>query len=191
MPPVQGMQGLDPEFARRLGRLIAASGGKLWITSGYRSTAEQQVLYDAYEAGTGNLAAVPGTSNHEFGLAVDLGGDLAWANANGHRYGLHFPVNGEAWHVEMTGAADRMGSGSGTAGTYDPSLGWALDEPLSQPSDPVDIAGGAIRYALANPQSTRILGNDGRQQERLSAERLTPELNQESQALQQEAEPDG
>jgi Putative peptidoglycan binding domain/D-alanyl-D-alanine carboxypeptidase len=41
-------------------------------TIGYRSTERQKRLYDLYVAGKGNVAARPGTSWHEFHLAVDL-----------------------------------------------------------------------------------------------------------------------
>jgi LAS superfamily LD-carboxypeptidase LdcB len=51
-------------------RIVQAVGGR--ITSSYRSTAEQQVLYDRYRAGTGSLAAKPGTSEHERGQALDV-----------------------------------------------------------------------------------------------------------------------
>lgn len=50
--------------------LIQGIGGR--ITSAYRSPAEQQVLYDRYRAGTGSLAARPGTSLHETGQALDV-----------------------------------------------------------------------------------------------------------------------
>lgn len=40
--------------------------------SSYRSLAQQQYLYELYLSGEGNLAAVPGTSNHGWGTAVDL-----------------------------------------------------------------------------------------------------------------------
>jgi hypothetical protein len=38
----------------------------------YRSYAHQVVLWNLYKSGRGNLAAVPGTSNHGWGLAVDF-----------------------------------------------------------------------------------------------------------------------
>jgi hypothetical protein len=40
--------------------------------SSYRTLNEQRYLYNLYLQGRGNLAAVPGTSNHGLGLAVDL-----------------------------------------------------------------------------------------------------------------------
>lgn len=44
-----------------------------WVaTSSYRSTKKQAELYALYLAGKGNLAARPGTSRHEYGLALDL-----------------------------------------------------------------------------------------------------------------------
>lgn len=97
--------GLHPEFAARLRALIAASGGRVRPGSGYRSIQEQADLYRRFKAGTYKVPAVapPGKSNHNFGLAMDLQGDLAWANANAHRFGLHFPVRGEPWHVEAIG----------------------------------------------------------------------------------------
>lgn len=50
--------------------IVRGIGGT--VTSSYRSTAEQQVLYDRYRAGTGPLAAKPGTSEHERGQALDV-----------------------------------------------------------------------------------------------------------------------
>jgi hypothetical protein len=40
--------------------------------SSYRTYDQQVYLYNQYINGTGNLAAVPGTSNHGWGLAVDV-----------------------------------------------------------------------------------------------------------------------
>jgi hypothetical protein len=40
--------------------------------SSYRTYEQQVYLYEQYLNGTGNLAAVPGTSNHGMGTAVDL-----------------------------------------------------------------------------------------------------------------------
>jgi hypothetical protein len=54
--------------ARARGCELYPTGSK----SSYRSLAQQQELYQAYLNGTGNLAAVPGTSNHGWGTAVDL-----------------------------------------------------------------------------------------------------------------------
>lgn len=54
---------------------VAKFGVTLRVASArvaYRTIAEQQYFYDLYRSGRGALAAVPGTSNHGWGLAVDL-----------------------------------------------------------------------------------------------------------------------
>lgn len=53
---------------RTRGVEIIPTGSK----SSYRTYEQQVELYNAYLNGTGNLAAVPGTSNHGWGLAVDV-----------------------------------------------------------------------------------------------------------------------
>lgn len=80
----------------------AAAGIEIGVTDSYR-TYESQVdlarrkgLYSQ-----GGLAATPGTSNHGWGLSVDL--DLnataqAWMRQNGARYGFVEDVPREPWH---------------------------------------------------------------------------------------------
>jgi D-alanyl-D-alanine carboxypeptidase len=84
-----------------------SKGIELKPTSGFRSNAEQQALYDKYGPGR---AARPGTSNHEKGLAVDFDlnqpGAANYLQKNANRYG--FKVNNqvggwERWHVSPTG----------------------------------------------------------------------------------------
>lgn len=100
-PP--GSEGLQPFFVARLTCLFEAVDG-LWIVSGFRSRAEQAVLYREKP----ELAAPPGSSNHELGLAADLGysTDTAEraAHAQGAACGLEFPVPYEPWHVEPVGS---------------------------------------------------------------------------------------
>jgi cell wall-associated NlpC family hydrolase len=91
-----------------------AFGTSICITDSYRTYAGQVRLYGQKPA----LAAVPGTSNHGWGLAVDLCGGIerfgtpqyAWMKANAGRFGyLHpdwaEPGNGreEPWHWEFAG----------------------------------------------------------------------------------------
>jgi cell wall-associated NlpC family hydrolase len=91
-----------------------AFGGPICITDSYRTYAGQVRLYGEKPA----LAAVPGTSNHGWGLAVDLCGGIDhydtaqynWMKANAGRFGfLHpdwaEPGNGreEPWHWEYAG----------------------------------------------------------------------------------------
>ncbi|MCW2926740.1 MAG: penicillin-resistant DD-carboxypeptidase [Thermoleophilia bacterium] len=101
--------GLDRELLTRLAKLGSQLGEKVNVNSGFRSRAEQEELYAAYKAGRGNLAAKPGTSRHESGNAADaaIGGTNLASNPKAKelalQLGLHFPVPGEPWHVEVKG----------------------------------------------------------------------------------------
>jgi cell wall-associated NlpC family hydrolase len=92
----------------------AAFGSPICITDSYRTYPSQVRLYGEKPA----LAAVPGTSNHGWGLAVDLCGGIDhygtpqynWMKANAGRFGYLHPVwaepgNGreEPWHWEYAG----------------------------------------------------------------------------------------
>lgn len=95
------LDNLDPDFLRDVRALLAACeahAATYKIISGYRSLDEQAALYRAYKAG-GPRAAAPGTSAHNFGLAVDvarmvdgkadwLPGDYATLADLAPRYGL-------------------------------------------------------------------------------------------------------
>jgi MYXO-CTERM domain-containing protein len=63
---------LEPKAATGLEAAAAASG--LSINSAFRTIAQQYLLYRWYQNGTCgiSLAAVPGNSNHETGIAVDV-----------------------------------------------------------------------------------------------------------------------
>lgn len=104
------LDGLEPGFERRVYGLLTDDRleHRVNIVSAFRTYAQQLDLYTRWKAGTYDVPSVakPGTSNHEKGLAVDLG--LGWQSPYGWAhvhlvavdYGLHFPVRGEAWHVE-------------------------------------------------------------------------------------------
>jgi hypothetical protein len=91
--------------AESLERLIADAakdGVTIGITDSYRSyesqvdVAERKGLYSQ-----GGLAAVPGTSDHGWGMAVDLKLDDAaqsWMRTNAGRYGFAEDTPREPWH---------------------------------------------------------------------------------------------
>lgn len=76
-------------------------GRNFCVTDSYRSLYEQQVLF----AEKPSLAAVPGTSNHGYGLAVDFCGGIEsygseqynWMVDNAGRFGWFHPEWAEPW----------------------------------------------------------------------------------------------
>lgn len=104
--------GLHPTLAQAVGALINASGGKVWLVSGFRSTAHQYELwvqalqkYGSPEKAD-NWVAPPGSSFHERGWAVDLGGDLDLAVRliQEMQLPLWRPMSWEPWHFELLGS---------------------------------------------------------------------------------------
>ena len=104
--------GLDPRLERSVARLLAAAHGALRVDSGWRSTAEQATLwaealikYGSPEAAD-DWVAPPGSSMHERGLAVDLGGDLRLAARLVEDLDLPLwrPLANEPWHFELEGS---------------------------------------------------------------------------------------
>jgi hypothetical protein len=100
---------MSAAYAQTFGRPIV-------LTDGYRDYAGQV----SCRAGKGDLCADPGTSNHGWALAADLGGGIQtfgtaaheWMRANGRRFGWHHPrwaqrggSKPEAWHWEFGAGA--------------------------------------------------------------------------------------
>lgn len=89
---------------RRMRDAAARAGVQLRIVSGFRTMEHQQALYRAYRRGRGNLAALPGTSNHQSGHALDLNtsspGVLRWLDRHARSFGFRRTVPTEAWHWE-------------------------------------------------------------------------------------------
>lgn len=112
--PTQAIEQSDDEFVARIAAMIDALPdhlkGTVRIRSAWRSEEEQAWLYDRYQNHGGNLAAPPGRSNHNHGLAMDLEftTDAArrWAHENAERFGLTFPIESEDWHIEPLGLRD-------------------------------------------------------------------------------------
>lgn len=108
LSPIEGTsQRLWPPAARSFEAMraaAAADGVTIGITDSYRSydaqvdVAARKGLYSQ-----GGLAAVPGTSRHGWGMALDLDLDAAaqtWMRAHGGEYGFVENVPREAWHWE-------------------------------------------------------------------------------------------
>ena len=113
--PLDGTNGLllRADAAAAFNRM-AAAGGMPCAGDSYRSYGEQVAVYRTRPG----LAAVPGTSNHGWGVAVDFacGADqfgspaYRWLKANGPRFGWNHPAwaepggsRPEPWHWEFTG----------------------------------------------------------------------------------------
>ncbi len=122
--------GWETEASGPLWQMIAAAkqdGIELWMTSGYRSWADQNYIYNGYVARDGQeeadtYSARPGHSEHQTGLAYDLN-DLPsnfgetlegiWVAENCHKYGfiIRYPkgkekITGyiyEPWHIRYLG----------------------------------------------------------------------------------------
>lgn len=96
---VPGTVGMSQRLADLSQDFIQDNPGT-YLSSGLRSTADQQRLYDN-RASNPNPVAVPGTSKHERGLAVDIGGMSPDQRATLAQYGLAQPVANDAPHVEL------------------------------------------------------------------------------------------
>lgn len=108
--------GLEPKFYKNILLLIndaSSTGCNASIISGHRTYAKQEYFYNCYiskKCNNGNLAAEPGYSNHEYGIAADLAyypyntQCLNYYHTNAAKYGLEFPLlyasYPEDWHIE-------------------------------------------------------------------------------------------
>lgn len=106
---MNGMLANRIKVAQLMGR---KSGHSLRITSGWRSVAYQQKLFDRAIKKNGSAAAAskwvlpPEFSMHPWGLAVDINygagkkTGAAWLEANGYKFGLCRRYENEWWHFE-------------------------------------------------------------------------------------------
>ncbi|WP_455248686.1 M15 family metallopeptidase [Ruminococcus sp.] len=123
-PALEALSGMLDDFYKATGHQ------DIIIISGYRTTEEQQALYDSDLSSTGEdsstLVALPGHSEHESGYSVDLSlysdgnlsdydgtGDYAWIDENCDHYGYilryteakteETKIRAEAWHYRYVG----------------------------------------------------------------------------------------
>jgi len=105
--PVEGRFRLRADAARAyldMKRAAATEGVSITLTSAWRSYQEQKYLYDNQNKPGFNPAAAPGTSKHEFGLAIDVASGIPWVTRHGSRFGWIATVPGEPWHFEYNGS---------------------------------------------------------------------------------------
>ena len=112
----RGQYGLTVPAAQSFNQMSSAYqrawGSPLTVNSGGRTREEQAYLYEGWinRRPGFNLAAPPGGSLHESGIAVDIGGPItssstkqhAWLRANAAQYGWYWVGSnfGEPWHWE-------------------------------------------------------------------------------------------
>ena len=107
---------LQPSVRRAVDKAIAAAaadGVALRVTSGYRSRAKQQRLYDEAIGKYGSAERArrwvlpPGESEHVQGRAVDVGPESGarWLEREGVRFGLCRRYDNEPWHFERLAGA--------------------------------------------------------------------------------------
>ncbi len=101
------VESLEPYM--RLVEEAAKENLAVGLESGFRTFAKQKELHDGFLAKKPgfNLAAKPGSSNHQHGQAFDLNTDgfdgdpvYDWMKKNGPRLGFIRTVNKEHWHWE-------------------------------------------------------------------------------------------
>jgi hypothetical protein len=105
-PDLQAPALLHPEAGLAMGALLrqawehGASG--LRVKYSYRTFEKQLHKWELFQAGEGNLAARPGTSNHGWAVAVDFTGlgedEITWLRRHARRYGFVNDVPSEVWH---------------------------------------------------------------------------------------------
>lgn len=102
---------LEEEAAERFREMHAAAamdGIELRVNSGFRTHKQQQRLYRRKGP---SIAATPGFSNHQLGLAVDIDNCERWIEGTAHptivywwlkrnapKFGFHQTVEHERWH---------------------------------------------------------------------------------------------
>jgi hypothetical protein len=134
------VQGLDGNFQSQLLQFLQAAkqeGHSIRLYSGYRSIERQKELfanavkkYGSPEAAR-KWVAPPGRSRHNFGIAADLeyssGNARQWAHQNAKKFGMHFRMGHEPWHIEPINASS--GNIPAAAGINEQELGGGAPAP--------------------------------------------------------------
>ena len=169
-PGVSGDTDFTPALGMALSKMSKAAGQSIYVQSGWRSYAEQAALYEAYLNGTGNLAAPPGSSNHESGRAADITPGSEVFGSMASRFGLGFTVPGESWHIELLRRGGLVGlarmAAGGLAGRRGGIPGsrdvWSNDQ-LASLAHAAGMASPGYMAQIANGESSGrpwAIGND-------------------------------
>lgn len=154
------VSGIHPEFKARLEAWNREMGGRFNISRGYRTMAQQARLYDRWirKVPGQALAAPPGRSMHNFGLAVDLipATTTAAQRAAGAKYGLRWPMSFEPWHVEPNEAKNWRDS---ILSGFVPSGGGMMGADLD--TGGLKLREGLINTGYGSPISPTSPGKDG------------------------------
>ncbi|HEX6583085.1 MAG TPA: transglycosylase SLT domain-containing protein [Thermoleophilaceae bacterium] len=111
---------MRPDVALAFDRMAAAAREEaelfLSVSSGFRSDAEQAVLFAAHP--DPKWVAPPGESLHRYATELDLGppGAYSWLAANAARFGFLRRYSWEPWHYGYTRNAGSTSVGFGTRG---------------------------------------------------------------------------
>ena len=163
--------------------LVAArqAGHSLQLISAFRSYERQRVLFNQYESQYGTayaerISARPGTSEHQLGLAADVGyaggncqlricfGDTAagkWLAQHSAEYGLiiRYPagqeeVTGysyEPWHLRYIGIDHAQAMQDADVATYEQYYNLLLDQAEEAPAEPTENAVETTPAAESSP----------------------------------------
>lgn len=164
LEPVDGVQ-LRPEAAEAFEVLradAAAAGHRLTVLSGYRSYERQQQVYDGWvrvhgQKGADRLSARPGHSEHQTGLAVDIGDAATPACDLGTCFGATPAGRWVADHAHEHGFVVRYPAGS-EAVTGFAAEPWHLRWLGPEAAAEVRAAGGVVETAFGLPSAPDYLG---------------------------------
>lgn len=94
-----------PAKNKLIAALDAYPGTTMTVTSMLRTVAQQYLLYRWYQLGTCgiSLAATPGNSNHETGLAMDISNYSSWTGKLPN-YGFKWLGSSDPVHFDYTGS---------------------------------------------------------------------------------------
>lgn len=146
----QSLEGVDPRLVEGFMKLSQVCG--IGHTSGMRTLAEQQWEWDHRDSNPYPVA-VPGTSNHEKGLAIDISGSpdqMACAHREGPKFGVVFPYSDDPIHMQWGGTT---ADGDVPEATFQNPDGSPLEK--AAPANPIP---GVLAAAIAAIKGDRPTG---------------------------------